>query len=844
MASLVVFYRLMVRPLKREPARNLLTIVAVGLGVAVVVAIHLAGEAATGSFRSSLETLAGDADLEISAIGGLDEGLLADLVSLPYPFQFAPRIEDSAVVHASGQTVPLVGVDLIGDTSLEQLFGQESPDIDVLTGEDSVWVGTRLAKQAGETLALRLNGTLHRFTVRGVFGGQGIKGLSRETLVLMDIGAAQRLLRRGHRLDRIYVRLPRQGPQRDWRAVLRATLPAGVMLKPSGSRTRENRKMLSAFHTNLRVLSYISLVVGAFLIYYAISVSVVRRQTEIAIVRALGATRRGALAAFLAEGALFGLLGAAAGLALGRLMADWAVDMMAATVNALYVSSNPGEITVTLGTVIVALSAGVGVSLIAAVGPAREAARIPPTEAMARGRREYKARLRVSRNLLYAAALAVAAFGASMAGPIDGKPVMGYFAALLLIGSSALAAPAAVTGAVKLLTRPVQRIFGVAGLLASRGLKGSLSRTSVLVATLSIAVAMVTSIAVMVGSFRETVALWLENRLQADFYLRPAGRPSIDKHPTMDPLIADTIEALDDVAAVDRFRTYEITYDGLPATLGAGESGVISRLGSLRFLDGPPREETLAMLARGDNVIVSEPFANKHGLSVGHSLELPLAGRMVSFRVVGVYYDYSNERGFVITDRATLLKYLPDPAPTNLAVYLKAGSDLDTARRAIEAATANRHLFMATNQSLRREALKVFDRTFAITYALEAVAVLVAILGMAGALSALVIDRRRELSILRFLGASAQQIRRLILCESGLLGLLANVLGVFVGTLLSLILIFVINKQSFGWTIQFHWPAATVIAALGLVYIAAILAGIYPASVAAKLNPIEVIHEE
>ena len=844
MASLVVFYRLMVRPLKREPARNLLTIVAVGLGVAVVVAIHLAGEAATGSFRSSLETLAGDADLEISAIGGLDEGLLGDLVSLPYPFQFAPRIEDSAVVHSSGQTVPLVGVDLIGDTSLEQLFGQEPPDVELLAGEDSVWVGRRLAKQAGETLALRVNGTVHRFTVRGVFGGQGIKGVSRETLVLMDIGAAQRLLRRGRRIDRIDVRLPRRAPRRDWRIVLRATLPAGVMLKPSGSRTRENRKMLSAFHTNLRVLSYISLVVGAFLIYYTISVSVVRRQTEIGIVRALGATRRGALTAFLAEGAFFGLLGAAAGLVLGRLMADWAVEMMAATVNALYVSSNPGEITVTLETIIVALSAGVGVSLIAAVGPAREAARIPPTEAMARGRREYKARLRIGRNLLYAAALAAGAFGASLAGPIDGKPVMGYFAALLLIASSALAAPAVVAGAVKLLTRPVQRIFGVAGLLACRGLKASLSRTSVLVATLSIAVAMVTSIAVMVGSFRETVALWLENRLRADFYLRPAGRPSIDKHPTMDPLIADTIEALDEVAAVDRFRTYEITYNGLPATLGGGESGVISRLGSLRFLDGRPREQILALLASGDHVIVSEPFANKHSLSVGHSLELPLAGRMVSFRVVGVYYDYSNERGFVITDRATLLKYLPDPAPTNLAVYLKAGSDPDRARRAVEAATANRRLFMATNQSLRREALKVFDRTFAITYALEAVAVLVAILGMAGALSALVIDRRRELSVLRFLGASSQQIRRLILCESGLLGLLSNVLGVFVGTLLSLILIFVINKQSFGWTIQFHWPAATVVAALGLVYIAAILAGIYPASLAAKLNPIEAIHEE
>ena len=844
MASLVVFYRLMVRPLKQEPARNLLTIVAVGLGVAVVVAIHLAGEAATGSFRSSLETLAGDADLEISAIGGLDESLLADLVSLPYPFQFAPRIEDSAVVHASGKTVPLVGVDLIGDTSLERLFGQESLDIELLTREDSVWVGARLAQKAGETLTLRLNDTVHRFTVRGIFRSQGIKGVSRETLVLMDIGAAQRLLRRGRRLDRIAVRLPRRSPQRDWQAVLGAALPAGVTLKPSGSRTQENRKMLSAFRWNLRILSYISLVVGAFLIYYTISVSVVRRQTEIGIVRALGATRRGALAAFLAEGALFGLLGATAGLALGRLMADLAVKMMAATVDALYVSSNPGEITVTFGTVIVALLAGVGVSVIAALGPAREAASIPPTEAMARGRREYKARLRVSRNLLYAAALAAAAFVASMAGPIDGKPVMGYFAALLLIVCSALFAPAVVAGGAKLFTRPVQRILGVAGLLASRGLVGSLSRTSVLVATLSIAVAMMTSIAVMVGSFRETVALWLENRLRADFYLRPAGRPAVDRHPTMDPAIADTIEALNDVAAVDRFRTYEITYNGLPATLGAGQSSVISRLGSLRFLAGSPRDEILRKLAHGDNVIVSEPFSNKHGLSVGDSLELPLAGRLVAFRIVGIYYDYSNERGYVITDRSTLLKYLPDPAPTSLAVYLTAGSDPDRAQQAIEEATANRHLFMATNQRLRTEALKVFDRTFAITYALEAVAVLVAILGMAGALLSLVIDRRRELSVLRFLGASAQQIRRLILCESGLLGLLSTVLGVSVGTLLSLILIFVINKQSFGWTIQFHWPAAMVIPALSLVYIAAILAGIYPASVAARLNPIEVIHEE
>jgi putative ABC transport system permease protein len=149
-----------------------------------------------------------------------------------------------------------------------------------------------------------------------------------------------------------------------------------------------------------------------------------------------------------------------------------------------------------------------------------------------------------------------------------------------------------------------------------------------------------------------------------------------------------------------------------------------------------------------------------------------------------------------------------------------------------------------TNRNLRTEAIRIFDRTFAITYALEVVAVTVAIIGIAGALLALVIDRRRELGLLRFLGAAVSQIRKLILVEAGLIGLLANLAGLALGIVLSLLLIFVINKQSFGWTIQFHWPIAVLLSALTLVYVATVLAGFYPARVAARLDPIEVVHEE
>ena len=231
-------------------------------------------------------------------------------------------------------------------------------------------------------------------------------------------------------------------------------------------------------------------------------------------------------------------------------------------------------------------------------------------------------------------------------------------------------------------------------------------------------------------------------------------------------------------------------------------------------------------------------------MRAGDVLALPLGGRTARLRVLDVYYDYSNERGYVLVDRATLLRYLPDPAPSNVAVYLKPGVALDDGRRAVERALAGRRVAVFTNRTLREEAIRIFDRTFAITWALEAVAVFVAVMGIAGALLALVIDRRREFGLLRFLGGAQPQIRRMILFEAGLLGLLANLAGLALGVCLSLLLIYVINKQSFGWTIQFHWPVAVLAGALTVVYAATVIAGLYPARVATRLDPIEMVHEE
>ena len=810
-----MFQRLILRPLRAEPVRTLLTLLAVALGVAVVLAIEMAGEAAAGSFQSSVESLVGDADFEVTATGGVPPEALTTLAMLPFPLTIRPRIEDYAVIVATGKTVPLIGIDALSYA---------------VDKRDAIWAGPELGWKVGQRIDVLLNDRPITLTVHGLLPEKA------GAVIGMDLAAATAALRRNGTLDRLLV----EAQDSDVEAELRKALGPGYTVAPFGSRTGENRRMLAAFRWNLRVLSYIALVVGAFLIYNTISVSVVRRRTEIGILRSLGATRGGVLLAFLGEAACFGLLGAGLGLALGRILAESAVQLVSITVESLYVSSRPGAIELTWPVALIGLTIGLVVALLSAFLPAWEASRVSPVEAMSRSRREHTTRLHSGRNLIAALLLAALAAAASQMGPVDGTtdlrlpcravPDRGLGRERRAFGSRVLFPHG---------RRDAKAVWR-RGTARNAQPRRSLRRTSVLVGALATAIAMTAAVGIMVGSFRQTVLLWMHDRLQADLYIRPAGPVSADRHPTMSADSADRLRALPEVEAVDTFRAYEISYNGKPATLGGGEARVAADHSALQGI-----REVFRRMASGEQaVVVSEPFANKHNVKAGDKLTLQLAGKSAQFLILDVYYDYASERGYIIMDRSTMLRYLPDPAPSNVAVYLKKGVDIEQGRRAVEEALAGRKLLILTNRSLREEAIRTFDRTFAITYALEAVAVFVAIMGVAGALLALVIDRRREFGLLRFLGGAKEQLRRLILFEAGLLGLLANIAGVIAGVFLSLLLIFVINKQSFGWTIQFHWPVAVLLGALSLVFLATVASALYPARVATRLNPIEVIHED
>jgi putative ABC transport system permease protein len=347
---------------------------------------------------------------------------------------------------------------------------------------------------------------------------------------------------------------------------------------------------------------------------------------------------------------------------------------------------------------------------------------------------------------------------------------------------------------------------------------------------------MMVAIAVMIGSFRDTVVYWVGQTVRADLFIGPGVRPTVGSEQTISPEVIATIARHPDVEALDQFRNIDLVFEGNLVVLGAGSFDVVLDRGSLLFKSPANARAELRSAIGQDAVIISEPFSMRYDKREGDALELTTPQGSRTFRIAAVYYDYASDRGVVVMDRGTFRKYWGDLAPSGIAAYLRDGADPERVRsEMLEMMVEGHRAFIFSNQTLRREVLNVFDSTFAITYALELIAIAVAMLGVAGTLLTLVLERRRELSLLRLTGADRRQVRRMVIIEAALIGGVSQGIGLIVGLALSLVLIYVINVQSFGWTIQFHLPTAFLIQSSIVVVIATAVAGIYPARRAAQL---------
>jgi putative ABC transport system permease protein len=676
--------------------------------------------------------------------------------------------------------------------------------------------------------------------VRGLLEARGPARVLDGNFVLMDIAGAQVAFDRLGRLDRLEVRLFDTRHVADVERVIASRLPPGLSVQRPARRGEQVETMLRAFHFNLTALAWVALLVGLFLVYNTVAVSVIARREEIGTLRALGTPRGTVLGLFLGEAVVLGGLGSMLGSAGGWLLAHAAVHLTSTTVNTLYVATSATVPPLSWSHAAIAVAAGVILSAVAAAAPALEAGRMTPLAAL-RAANRLEARYRVRRRHIAAGLLlAAAGVGLCQPGPVGGLPLFGFAAAVAVVFAMACLVPPALFVFSRIGGRPLARLFGIEGALAHASLSGAIPRLAVSIAALAVALSMMVAIAVMIGSFRTTVEYWVGQTLQADLYISTARRSNLATQATISPALEEAVTTHPDVAAVDRFRSVSLEYDGRLTVLGAGDFAVMARFGHLLFKE--PRDGTgaLASAIGRDAVIVSEAFALKAHVHAGDRIRLATPAGMAPFTIAAVYYDYSTDRGIVAMDRRTFARHYGDLRPTSLTVYLKAGADSARTRESLMRQLGERHrVFIHTNRSLRTEVLRIFDATFAVTYALEAIAIVVGMLGVSGTLLTLILERRQEIASLRLVGAGRSQVRKMVLIEAGLIGLVSQALGVLAGFGLALILIYVINVQSFGWTIQFHLPVAFLIQSSVALFLATALAGVVPARMAAAVAPIE-----
>lgn len=383
----------------------------------------------------------------------------------------------------------------------------------------------------------------------------------------------------------------------------------------------------------------------------------------------------------------------------------------------------------------------------------------------------------------------------------------------------------------------MRRAFGIVGQLAAAGLPASLRRTSIASAALSLAIGMMVAVALMVGSFRVTVNSWVQQTVQSDLWLRPAKGLSNASSALFPPEILPELRRVPFIAAIDPVRGRDVLYGETIVAVGSGEFHVTSNFGQLPMVDPGSARQALGAALAHDGVFVSESFAIKFDKGVGDTIVLPTAHGPRRFPVTGVYRDYSNDRGVVVMDRALFIRSFDDDRVNTVAIFLRRGVDSEQARMALERMFGPRyHAFAITNASIRKEVMTIFDQTFMITYALLGVAIIVAVLGIVNTLAALILERTRELALLRVSGMTVGELRTMLVLESSLLGAASTVAGLVMGYALSWILIFVINKQSFGWTIEFHTPATLIAASLAVTFVSASLAGLIPARLAGRID--------
>lgn len=877
-----LFRQFIIRALSRQRGRSAIAVLGVALGVAVMVSIRQANVGITESFRTAVQSVSGTADLQIVSVGGgrFDESLLDKAEWLHEYGSVAPVVEDYAMLVGSisdeastlprGELLHVLGVDVLRDSPFRdyqilKLGHSLRPTprelFQLLRDPQAIIVTQKFAERQGlkigDNLELAFGSRSDEYRIGGLLLDTGPARTLDGNFALMDVAAAQVAMNRVGQLDRVELAM-----YPEFRETLAASrkeiqtrLSKQLAVETPDATYGRTETMIQAFQFNLTALSGVALVVGMFLIFNTINISVVSRRKEIATLRALGTKSQTIASLFLGEAVLIGIAGIVIGLPIGNFAASAAVGATANTVETFYIAAAAenaaAEQRLRWLDFFVVVATVLPMVIVAAWLPARRACRIAPIENLRSTIDGESTVGRSSRLAMLGCGLVALSLLACRVPPVFNLPVFGFVAAAGFMLGVACFTPLTIQITCGLAQRLIRRFRPPAAWewnLATANLATSGDRLAIGVASLAISLGMMFSIAIMVSSFRSTVVYWLDQTLSSDLAVKPVMQTSAVSRATIDPAVLARLENHRDVKAITWFstqphvfRSRQIRLASCPMTKILQHTRLVYKQTLSDDVEGLP--ELLAD-PRATFALASESFALRFHFEPGDRFTLETPRGPLEVRLAGVYFDYASNQGTVIIDDAPMKKCFPTAAraPDHLAVYLVDGASASEAKSQLrELAGANQQLYFVTNHEVRDEALRIFDSTFTITYALELIAVIVAGLGVASTVMTLTFDRLNELATLDLLGTPQHRVQRIIIFESILLGLISQVLGILVGIVLACVLIYVINVQSFGWTIRFHFPYLLItMATLAAIVIASVF-GLYPARMVRKTDSLTIL---
>lgn len=829
-----------------HPWLTALALFSIALGVAVVTAVDMANQGAMDSLQRTTASLEGGASHQlIGPPGGVAEQIFPLIQQSSNILAATPIVEGVvSTPEFPGFAFNLLGIDPLSEYKFRPHMGQtveQESLATLMTKPGSVFMARdtakQLALQIGDSLHILAGGKKKQIAIAGLLAPTNPairEGIA--NLLLADIATAQELLAVEGRLSRIDIiatdpdKLP--------------STPTGTRIIAADSQKQAMMAMTRSFRLNLTALSLLALLVGMFIIFNTITFSVVRRRRLIGLLRAQGVTRGEIFRQLLVEGLMLGVPGTCGGLLLGVWLGYGMVDLVTRTINDLYFYLPTTPLHPDPYTLLKGAGLGIGATILATIPPAYEATTVSPTMALTRSTQDSPGD-RGKKMWTVWTALVLLGLGTVIL-LLQNQQLYSGFAALgLLIFGAAFLAPMATVLLMTILKKPMQIVFGLPGKLAVGGVVRNLSRTGVAVAALTVAVATALAMGLLINSFRSTVEVWLEQTLSSDIYISISGTLSTAGNPELNPATITALKNVPGVATVGFGRKMTIETD-----LGRLKLLILDipkeRFFTYQFKAGDP-EILWPQFLHNEAILISESLAYHKGLRIGEKILLPTTTGAHPFVIGGIIYDYRANAGLVIMNRAHFQRYWQDNGVTNMGIGVAAGHDIEQVVQRLQKAIAddqqNQSLVIRSNRKLREASLEIFDRTFAITKLLRLLGVLVAFFGVLTALMAIQLERFAEMAIFRALGLSRRELRRVVLLETGLLGLAAGVFAMPLGWLQGLLLIQVINYRSFGWSLQVA-PEPYLLGQTLLIAIpTAIIAGIFPAQKMANTSPAAALRE-